>query len=185
MGKKFKFKINKKLAAWIGVLLLLIGATGAGMLVWWLQNKGGGNQTPNGAAAFDPVKEKLPAAVDKAQSTALSGNVNQSNQELQTALAQPSVNNDDKYQLYLQLGVNYSNQNDHQKALDALKQADAAKSTYTTSHLIAEQYEALGDKQSAIAYYKKTITQLDTKSPGYASDKQDYENRITALGGQP
>jgi tetratricopeptide (TPR) repeat protein len=177
---KNKWHITKKQAlAAAGVILLLAAAAAVGVAIQWLQ--GGSSDT----AARTPASEKLSPTINESQNLALSGKTEEANKKLQEALDKPNVASTEKYQLLVQQGVNYSNDKKPQQALEAFKQAEAIQQTSTVSHLIAEQYETLGDKTTAITYYKKTISQLDKKSPLYDADKKHYEEQITALGGKP
>ena len=183
MGKlRFKFT-HKTVFAIGGVLILLLAMAGLGLLVWWLQNK---DRLPTtGAGGYSQTLENtLPPLIDEAQNLAVAGKTEESNKKLQEALAQSNVSSEDKQKLYVQQGVNYGNSGDYQKALAAYLEAEKAKSDFTTSHLIGETYEALGDKPKAVEYYKKSITQLDPKAISYSSDKSYYESKVTELGGQ-
>lgn len=184
MGKHSHHWLTKKKVLTIGgIVLLLLAAAGAGMAVWLLQNR---SSLQGGASPFSQQSEKkLPPAVDNAQNLALEGKTDQANQQIQQALNQSGVSDQQKAQLLVQEGVNYTNSNQPQKALDVFLQAEKLQSDFTTSHLIGEQYEVLGNKDLAIQYYKKAITQLDPKSIGYNGDKTTYEDKIKALGGQP
>jgi tetratricopeptide (TPR) repeat protein len=181
LPSKFNFS-KKKVFAVVGVVVLIAAAVGAGFLAQRLLNgdNSSSNQTNQEVGAKAPP---LPTTVSQAQDLAQSGQMDQSNQKLQQALEQPSASNDDKYNAYWQLGVNASNSNQPQQAIKYFEQAEAIKPTYTVSHLIAEQAEMLGDKTTAIAYYKKAITQLDKNSPVYDSDKNYLEGKVTSLGG--
>ena len=180
LPSKFNFS-KKKVLAIAGVLVLIAAAVGAGFLVQRLVSNSSSSQgSKDGTVGSAPP---LPSTVNEAQNLAQNGQVDQSNQKLQQALEQPNATNDDKYNAYWQLGVNASNNNQPQQAIDYFKKAEAIKSTYTISHLIAEQAEIIGDKTTAIEYYKKAITQLNTGSPVYDSDKSYLEAKITELGG--
>lgn len=177
MGHKKKLA-KKKILIIVGVVTAVLLAGGAGYLVWWLQHK-------------DDAKTNYPASVDagqptnvsEAQKLAMTGDVAGSEKKLQEALDNPSTPTDEKYELYVQQGVNLSNQKRYQQALDKFKEAEAIKQTFTVSHLIGEQAEALGNKALAIEYYKKALTQLDPNAIGYRSDKRVYEAKVKELGG--
>lgn len=174
---KLSLKGNKrKIIVVVGGIILIGVAIGTGALLWWLQNREESN-TPIVAEA------QLPQAASEAQELAASGDVNGSNKKINDALNSASTSSSEKFDLYVQQGINFGEQNQHQQALDSFKKAEAIKQNFMVSHLIAEQAEALGDKQMAIAYYKKTISQLDTKSPVYGSDKKTYEDKVKELGG--
>ncbi len=181
MAKK-KFRITKqKIMAVAGFFVLLLAMVGVGFLVWWLQNK----DTLTPPAPYNETLEKpAPKAVEEAQKQALGGDSAAAQTTLQNAIAQ-STDTNEKQQLFVQQGVTYGNSGDYQKALQAYLEAEKVKSDFTTSHLIGETYEALGDAPKAIEYFKKGISQLDPKAIGYKMDKQVYEDKIRELGGQP
>lgn len=165
----------------VGVISMILLAVGAGALLFWLQHK----DQPNTGNQQGPASDsnRLPAKIDEIQNLAVSGDVAQSNQKIQDALSQPNVSDQDKYDLYVQQGVNYSNTGQHQQALAAFKQAEAAKKDANIEQLLGGEAEALGDKQSAIAYYKATLQLLDKSAAGYNGDKQVFEDKVKALGG--
>ncbi len=181
-----KHKITKKtVLKIIGVIVLLLAMVGAGVFAWWWKNKD--NVTDQGGlggySAAD--EETLPEAASDAQNLALSGKADEAQQKISDALAQTtSTDTKERQQLYVQQGVIYENNGDYQDALQSYLAADAIISDFTTTHLIGETYEALGDSTNAIKYYKLAIAALDTTSPGYESDKAFYENKVKALGGQ-
>lgn len=178
---KRKKLLHKRVVLAAGIALLLIAMVGAGFLIWWLQKGAGGGAT-------EPYNEALekpaPVAVQEAQKQALAGNTDAAQSTLQTAINQ-STNTEEKQQLYVQQGVTYGNNGDYQKALQSYLEAEKVKSDFTTSHLIGEAYEALGDKAKAIEYFKKAISQLDPEAISYTMDKRVYEDKIRELGGQP
>lgn len=179
-------KLTKK--QWLiilGVIGVIVVAFGAGVLVWWLQHKNPANTPANGGVVGSQSDHALLKPAVDAQQQAFKGDTQGAVKTIQNALNQPNVSNDDKYTLLVEEGVTYSNNHQYQQALDALKQAEAVSSTFTTSHLIAEQAEALGDKSTALTYYKKALTQLDTTAISYKSDKTFYENKVRSLGGTP
>lgn len=167
---------KRKIVVIMGGIILIVGAVGAGALLWWFQNREVSN-------APIVAEAQLPQAATDAQELASSGDVAGSNKKISDALSKTGVSDGEKFDLYIQQGVNFGEQGQHQQALDSFKKAEAIKQNFMISHLIAEQAEALGDKQMAITYYKKTISQLDTKSPVYSSDKKTYEDKIKELGG--
>lgn len=177
MGHKKKLA-KKKVFIIAGVVVSLLLAVGAGALVWWLQHKDDvkNNNPPS-------VNIGVPTNVSEAQKLAMTGDIAGSEKKLQEAIDNPATPSDEKYELYVQQGVNLSNQKKYQQALDKLKEAEAIKQTFTVSHLIAEQAEALGNKALAIEYYKKTLTQLDPNAIGYRSDKRVFEAKVKELGG--
>lgn len=165
----------------VGVLTMVLLAVGTGALLFWLQHK----DQPTGNTQQGPASDsnRLPAKIDEIQNLAVSGDVAQSNQKIQEALSQPNVPDQEKYDLYVQQGVNYSNTGQHAQALAAFKQAEAAKKDSNIEQLLGGEAEALGDKQAAINYYKETLKLLDKSSAGYNGDKEVFENKVKSLGG--
>src|SRR5688572_31096953 len=72
MGK-LRFKVTKKgIYAVGGVIVLLLAMVGAGLFVWWLQNKD--SLPTTGAGGYSKTAEKpLPSAADEAQKLAIAG----------------------------------------------------------------------------------------------------------------
>jgi tetratricopeptide (TPR) repeat protein len=151
------------------------------MLAWWLQNKD--LSPPSDLSTANA--NALPESATSAQKQAVNGKPDDAVKAVQDALAKPDVSDDEKQALLVEQGVAYGNAGQHQKALDSYIEADKIKSDSNTSHLIAESYAALGDKQKAIDYYKKTLTQLNKNAISYNSDKTYFESKITELGGTP
>jgi tetratricopeptide (TPR) repeat protein len=181
MSKRKKL-LHKKLVVAAGIALLVIAMGGVGFLVWWLQHNAGGETA---ATPYNETVEKPgPAAVGEAQKLALGGKTDEAHAKLQEAIGK-STDNQEKQQLFVQQGVTYSNSGDYQKALDAYLEAEKVTSNFTTSHLIGETYEALGNTAKAIEYFKKGISQLDPNAISYDMDKRVYEDKIRELGGQP
>lgn len=188
MGKA-KFKIDKKtILITVGVVLLFGAAIGVGFLARMLQN-GAANSNANNANVgpnSPNAKSPFPDAVNQAQGQAAGGDYQAAQQTLNQALSQSNVDNDQKFLLLQQQGVVYTNQNQPQQALDSFLQALPLKPTdHTINQLVAEQYDALGNKEKAIEFYKNTVKYLDTTSPAYQDDKKEYQDRIVALGGTP
>jgi tetratricopeptide (TPR) repeat protein len=182
MGKPH-IKVTKKgILAIGGVVVLLLGMAGAGLFVWWLQNKDR-LPTSEGGIITTPATPLLPA-VEEAQSLAMSGDTAAANKKIEEALKQPNVAPEDKQKLLVQQGVNYGNDGDYKKALEIYLDAEKSKSDFTVSHLIGEAYEALGNKEKAIEYFKKGLSQLDPNAISYTSDKRYYEAKVKELGGQ-
>lgn len=71
----------------------------------------------------------------------------------------------------------------YDEALRYAQLADSVRSYSETSSAIAKSYAAKGDKQQAIAYYKKAISQLDQATEAGQTDTRDYNKAITELGG--
>ena len=66
-------------------------------------------------------------------------------------------NSNEKQQLLLYKSEFALDANEYQQAINAAKEADSISSTANTTSTLARAYEAKGDKQNAITYYKKAI----------------------------
>lgn len=170
---KHKIHISKKqVIIALCVTTALLAAVGAGVGFRWWQNSQ--NSNPEG----EQIEDRLPANVKEAQNIALSGKIDESNQKIQDQLSQPTISEQDKFDLLVQQAVNYANQNEYQKALDALKQAEAIKSEFRTSNMAGHMAFLLKNNSLAIEYFKKAITQLDPNKPMYQSEKERLEQKI-------
>lgn len=178
---------KKKIITAILVVALLIAAAGAGVYWRWHQNQNSSGTGSNGGPASDGQSDglnqnNLPASVKNAQNLAASGNYSQSNQEIAASIA-TSSSNDEKYELYIQQGINAENQSQWNDAITSYKSALALKKTSTVYTALGRASEAKGDKGSALSYYQQALPLLDTKDPMYAFEKSQLEDKIKALGG--
>ena len=175
---------RKKIVTIVVVVLLLVLAAGIGVLVQLLQHKSGSNtsnsQTGNSKAAL--TQDTLPQSVKDAQNSALKGDINQSNKQIASSLA-TTDNNDEKFDLYLQQGINYENQSKWDDALNSYKQAEAIKQTYSLYKSMGRVAEAKGDKASALSYYKKALPLVPTNDPLHDFYVNQIQAKITQLGG--
>src|SRR6266550_3860227 len=181
MPKKSKplFKGKKKqLVTGLVVVVLLILATAIGVGLRWWQNKqaaqnGNGSTNLNLGESGLPA-DTLPQKVKEAQDLASSGKVDDSNKAIDSALGGTS-NSDEKYDLYLQQGVNNENQQKYDAAVASYKSAEASKQTFTVYKSLGRVSEALNKKQDAIDYYKKALTLIGSKDPLRDFEKKDLE----------
>ncbi len=172
------------------VVLLFVLAIGAGILVQWLQhkdangNKGATSDTsslgadPSGAQA----QNSLPDSVKSAQNAAASGNYAQSNKDIVSNIASSS-SNDEKFELYLQQGVNDENEGKYGDAVAAYKSAEALKQTWALYENLGRASAANGDKANAITYYKKALSMVPSSDPLSELEKNQLQENITNLGG--
>jgi tetratricopeptide (TPR) repeat protein len=192
MPKKSKFSLKgkkKQVITVVVVVLLLVLAAGAGVLVQWLQHKGSNGNGSNdknssGLNIGDnglPV-DSSPQSVLDAQNSAIKGNYDQSNKEIATSIANTS-NNDEKYDLYFQQGVNNENQQKWDDALNSYKQAEAIKKTWQIYSAMARVAETKGDKAGALGYYKKALPLVPADLPLHDFNVKNFQTKITELGG--
>lgn len=188
---KAPFKGKKKIITIVGVVLLILAAAGAGVFLRWQQNQNpgnnqngndGGNTSVGNPETDGLAQNPLPDSVKEAQDLASTGNIEESNKQLGVSIAN-ATNNDEKYELYLQQGVNYENTQKWDDALTAYKNAEAIKKTATVYISLGRTSEGKGDKSAAANYYKQAIPLMDNQDPMYEADKRRLEDKIKALGG--
>ncbi len=185
MPKKFSLKGRKKqvITAAVVVLVLLIAAAVGAVVRFWQHGPSAGNNKDSGVnLGQEAPTDTLPAKVQEAQDQASQGNVDQSNKTITDALAAAS-SNDEKYELYLQQGVNAENEQKYADALAAYKKAEALKQTFTIYKSLGRVETALNDKQAAIGYYQKAITLISQTDALRSFEKDDLEKTIKSLGG--
>ena len=68
----------------------------------------------------------------RADKAYLRGDYDKAHSELNSALQQPSITNDQKYNILFQQGITYENQGMHQQAIDSYKQAAQIKENNET-----------------------------------------------------
>jgi tetratricopeptide (TPR) repeat protein len=159
----------------IGFIVILL-ATGTGVGVRWLQ-------THNKHKNNTPTSAQNTAA--ESNNSMLFGDYNAAQQQIADALKKPNLSADDKFTLYTQQALNYENAGNNQAALDSYKKAAQNKQMQSLYESMAEVSVKLGDKTSAINYYKKAIQLILPSNPVGKSDKESLEKNITDLGGQP
>lgn len=180
---------KKQIITIAAVIVLLIAAIGAGALLRWWQNNGSNNGNGDGGSNVSTsngegdafTQNDLPTAVKEAQNTAATAGPEEANKQIATSL--PGANNDEKFELYLQQGLNFENQEKWDDALTSYKNAEAIKKTANIYESLGRVEENKGNKTAAINYYKQAIPLLNQNSPMYASYKQKLQEKITELGG--
>lgn len=181
MSKKAKQReLRKKLLKIGGIIVVLLAAVGAGALFFWLQNQNKTSESPSGNTNVSPIsglEDRTPPSIKEAKDLAIKGNIDESNKKLDEALRQSS-SSEDKYNIYLQQGINYANQKNYQKALDTLKLADGQQQMAPCNKLMGDMALLLGKKADAKIYYEKALTLLDDKSPLYPAEKRRLEDKI-------
>jgi tetratricopeptide (TPR) repeat protein len=180
MGDMDKIRLNKKVVlSVLGVLVVLVLATGAGIGLRLLQNDKAADE--DGVSSFKG--QPLPERVDEAQNLRVSGDVDGSIKKIDEALNDGNVSKGEKYQLYIQQGNAYYDKKDTDAAIASYLKAESVDKTYEIVSLLATMYEEAGNKEKAIEYYKKSIP-LIPNTPMRVQYKTDAENKIKELGGQ-
>jgi hypothetical protein len=169
---------RKQIFMYGAIGLAVVAALTAGVWLRTLRQ----DKTPQNVTAG--VADTLSSETKKAQDLAVRGKTDEAKKYITDELAKSDLTASQKYDLYIQQGVIAQNADKKQEALDSYKLAEAAKPTREVSGLIAEISLALDDKDTAIAYWKKEITQIDRNSPLYEEDKRSLEQRIRDNGGE-
>lgn len=162
----------------VWVTVALLGAVALGVVTWWLQH---GSQPQS----VQPAVSALPKTVNNVQNLRVQGKLDEAQKAASDALGDTSTSNDDKYLLYLQQGAAFTEQNNLQAAADSYAKANDIKETYETTGLLGLTWQQIGDKDKAIAYYKKEISLIPTDRPTAEADKDTIKQTIMLLGGQP
>jgi tetratricopeptide (TPR) repeat protein len=129
--------------------------------------------------------EMVTQEASDAQNATLLGDFDKAYQGLQKALDNPKLSMNEKYDLLFQQGLTYENQKKYQEAIDSYKQAETQQATMGVTESIARVAESNGDKDLAIAYFKKAIPLIPSNDPRQDSIKRNYEESIVRLGGRP
>ncbi|HSX16644.1 MAG TPA: tetratricopeptide repeat protein [Patescibacteria group bacterium] len=169
---------GRKGARWQLVLTLVvvaIVALGAGALVHWMQ-------TRNNKPISVNTAPHAPDSVLDARSLLASGKPDEANKQIDSALANKPLSNDERYLLYVEKGRVAIDKGDYQAAADAYAKAWGIKQTFEVARKLGTTWQQLGDNAKAVDYYKKAIT-LDPKdSPTYDSDNRTLQQMIDSLG---
>lgn len=182
---KKKLKINKRsIVITILVVVLLVAAAGVGVLVQFLQRQTTQNQQGIEGDANDFTISggpPLPKAVLDSQNLAVQGKTEEANKKINEAL-QKSPNDETKYELYVQLGINEQNAGKYDAALAEYRKAEAIKQDFKIVKLIASVAEVMGNKTLAIEYYQKAIPLIDPENARKDAEKRLLEAKLRELG---
>lgn len=88
-----------------------------------------------------------------------------------------------KQEIFLKQASMAYDQGKYDDALTAAKAAELAKPNVATSQMIAIIAEKKGDKEMAMSYLKRALSQLDTNSVMYEMNKKEVITHIESLGG--
>ncbi len=182
MGSKKRAK--KRLFMTVGLILLVVAvAGGVGVGTRWWQER----HKPQSAEHVNPGEVKFSKAVTDAQKLMISGDYDKAHETINKALGAPGISAQEKHDLYMQQSIVYENQQNYDAALESSRHAGSAMESLQSAQSIANLAANKGDKEEAIAYYKKAITLIPDDPPQVRDNlKQYFENMIIYLeGGQP
>jgi tetratricopeptide (TPR) repeat protein len=183
--KKSRFKLSRKtVVTTIIIVVVLLVAAGAGILIQTLQRQQSTDQGVEGDANDFTIGggPSLPKADIDSQNLAVSGKTDEANKKIDEAL-QKNPDNDTKYELYIQLGLNQQNAGNFSGAMEQYRKAEAIKQDFKIVKLIAQTAEAMGDKVLALEYYRKAIPLIDPENALKDAEKRRLEQKIAELGG--
>jgi tetratricopeptide (TPR) repeat protein len=156
------------------VLLLLTVAAGIAVAMVLTSDKGNGDaedNTPKTTAQAIEATDKL------RYSNNYEGAVSQASQAYED-----SDSDDDKYVLAQQTAAIYESNKDYDNAIEWYLKADELKPNQRGPlGGLGRCYEAKGDKQKAIGYYKKVVALKDVTGEGVQNDQAYYQYLIDRL----
>lgn len=163
----------------VAVVTILILAAGAGVGVRWLQTKDD-TKTASGA----PKGSGFSKNIDDVQSLRAKGDTAGADARINQALADPNISEKERYNLYVQQGNGLADSQNYDGAIASYTKAEAISVTFEITSLLGDTYNAAGNKEKAIEYYKKAIP-LVPASPIQDDEKASLEQAIAALESQP
>jgi tetratricopeptide (TPR) repeat protein len=159
----------------LGLIVAIILALAAGAFAQWLQHKDVAKN--KGTSKITPP----PDSVADARDLLTKGKINETDASLDQSLAKPGLSNNERFALYMEKGRVAQIREDYAAAIDSFMKAEAIKQTSEVERKLGVSWEALGDKQKALDYYKKAL-QLNAKSsPTYDADKRMLEMMIQSI----
>ena len=126
----------------------------------------------------DPASAIKPTTpIEKAQALAQSGDYEKAQQLLGTEVNN-STDLKEKGALLTEQAVEAYNAGKYDKALGYAQAAEKAAPTRSTSRMIAQSAEQLGNKSLAVEYYQKTIERVNPNSPTKDDDIAELQVAI-------
>ncbi len=174
----------KLLVAAIAALVILCALAAGGVFIFKRLHKAPQPTTGSTSQRLTAATVSKDQSVEN-QAMALSadGNGTDAQKLLDQALAKTS-DKTKQAQLYLDKSSVAINVNQGQQALQYAQKAESLNPTRNSAQMIAETAENLGDKATALKYYKLELQRLqaDPKSAG-PGDIQATQDKIKGLGG--
>lgn len=182
-GSKRKMPNWRTVALVIGALLLAVAA-GAGVRMLVDRNEQKDQPATPATEGTPSTASGLPEEADSIQNLQINGNTEEANKQINEGLNSSSTSPDERYRLYILQGNGFFNANNFTEAAKSYEQAAAVKEIYEAVNLLAMTYEALGQKDKAIARYEQAIS-IMPKTPVSNETKKILEQKVQALKGQP
>ena len=169
-----------KILYWaVRVLLVLALVAGVAGAVWYFMPDKHKNDTPSKDAAIESIQSTT-TTVDTLK---YAGRTSSAVQEAQKALDAAKTPQEQAY-YNMQIGTIYESEKDYAKALEYYRKAEGYKQAEIhTESAIARCAEALGDKATALDYYRRAYNAVDTSRMGYEAKQSAFKSKIEELGG--
>lgn len=171
LSKKERHRRKVQLAVGVFVAVIVLFLIGYG--VWYAVNQ----KTPQS------TKKEVMHDIAIASYDRISKGDYEGASQVYANAAEQAVDKQEKQQIYLQQASMALSQNKLEDALSTARLADQAKPSLAVSQMIAIIAEKKGDKELAVSYLKRALSQLDTNSPMYSYDQQQIKDKIVSLGG--
>jgi tetratricopeptide (TPR) repeat protein len=128
----------------------------------------------------------LPKVVDDIQNLRLKGDTKEADKKLNQALADPTISDTVKQQLYVQKGYSATQAGDFQAAADAFSKAVAIHPDPDIYRMLGESYFQQGKKADARAAYVKALDLIKSSggSTGGGGLANDLQQRIDIIDGK-
>lgn len=165
---------RKKILIITSVVLLVLAAGGAGIaLRWWQQQSDDSNGEFAGPTLSTDASEL--------QDLRSEGNEEEFNEKVADVLADPNLDTETRYQVLLQQGHNFFDQQDLQGAIEAYLEAEQVQETHEIAELLANTYARSGNAVKAIEYFEKASNLISNDNPRRAAIQKLYADYIQRL----
>lgn len=154
----------------LGLFIVLIGAS-----AWYFTSARSSNKT-----IVAPVR-KPPTVSEQADAAAFNGNYKVGQSLLDVAIGK-TANKAEKAKLYEDKSLIAYNHKQYNDALVAARQAEELYPTRGSAISVATSAEALGDKKTAIEYYRKVLERTTKEARDLDAESYEYyENKLKVL----
>jgi tetratricopeptide (TPR) repeat protein len=174
MSSSKRFASRKVVGLSLVAILLLAAAVLASLVLFNKDDTDTATDKPKTAAEAVEVSDKLKYSKDAKEAAGVSAEA-----------FNDSDNKEDKYMLALQTASIYQFNKDYTSAIEWYLKADALKPDLRGSLVgLASCYEAAGQKDKAIDYYKKVVALKDSTGQGVQNDTAYYQYKLDKLTGE-
>lgn len=182
MSKKTQ-QIRHTILFFTGIILIVACIGGAYFLVRWMGQ--GAKKAASPPVSLVGLPDNPPShSVTYAQQLAANGKYAEAVKSINSAIVNANTDSE-RYQLYIEQGLIYENQQQYASALVAFQQAQAITSDYAAAEAVGRGAQETGNSQLAMQNYRLALQLLNTNdNPNADRVKADLNQRIHDLGGQ-